>query len=60
MKSSNIKRGNPYPLGATLMEDGVNFAVYSENAESINIDLFEECSSDPVESIQLKEQDGYV
>lgn len=32
--------GSPYPLGATWDGEGVNFALYSENAEAIDLCLF--------------------
>jgi isoamylase len=34
--------GHEYPLGATADDDGVNFAVYSKNAERIEVCLFDE------------------
>jgi glycogen operon protein len=33
--------GRPWPLGATLGEDGVNFAVYASAAEKVEICLFD-------------------
>jgi glycogen operon protein len=33
--------GRPWPLGATLAEDGVNFAVYSSVAEKVEICIFD-------------------
>ena len=36
-----VWRGNPYPLGATWDGSGVNFAIFSENAESVDLCLFE-------------------
>ena len=30
-------RGHPYPLGATWDGAGVNFAIYSENAEGVEL-----------------------
>lgn len=36
-----IRPGNPYPLGASWDGNGVNFAVYSENAQSVELCLFE-------------------
>lgn len=35
-------RGSPTPLGATLTPEGVNFALYSENAEKVILCLFDE------------------
>jgi hypothetical protein len=36
-----ILPGSPYPLGATPDSEGVNFAVYSENATAIELCLFD-------------------
>ena len=34
--------GRPWPLGATLRDGGVNFAVYASAAERVEICLFDE------------------
>jgi isoamylase len=36
-----IRPGEPYPLGATWDGSGVNFAIFSEHAESVELCLFE-------------------
>src|ERR687897_2023658 len=36
-----VWRGNPYPLGATWDGSGVNFAIFSENAERVELCLFD-------------------
>ena len=33
--------GTPYPLGATWDGEGVNFALYSEYAEKVEVCLFD-------------------
>lgn len=33
--------GNPYPLGATWDGAGVNFSLFSEHAEGVELCLFE-------------------
>lgn len=33
--------GRPYPLGATLTPEGVNFALFSENATGVELSLFD-------------------
>ncbi len=33
--------GHPVPLGATVMEDGINFAVFSRHATCVWLDLFD-------------------
>ncbi len=37
----NIFPGNPYPLGATFDGEGVNFALYAENAKEVELCLFD-------------------
>ena len=56
-----LKSGKPYPLGATITDDGVNFAIFSENAERINLEIFKSIyDSDPAEIIELKEKTAHV
>ena len=38
---SEPKRGRPYPLGATLTGEGVNFSLFSSHAKSVELLLFE-------------------
>lgn len=40
-----IHIGSPYPLGATCHEGGVNFALFAENATSVEVCLFDEKES---------------
>ncbi len=40
-KTADIRTGKPEPLGASWDGSGVNFAIYSENAERIELCLFE-------------------
>src|SRR3990170_3745950 len=37
-----VWRGQPYPLGATWDGEGVNFALFSENATGVDLCLFDE------------------
>lgn len=39
-----INKGYPYPLGATVTADGVNFSLYSKNGDSVELLLFESSS----------------
>jgi isoamylase len=43
MPNGNIAvwKGNPYPLGATWDGEGVNFALFSEHAEKVEVCLFD-------------------
>ena len=53
--------GQPYPLGAKFDGRGVNFAIFSENAEEVTLCLFHE-AEDPTEyaQIRLKEYTDHV
>src|SRR5579883_2240603 len=53
--------GRPYPLGATWDGRGVNFAIYSENAQRVELCLFDTPDS-PTESrrVDLPEQTDQV
>jgi isoamylase len=53
--------GEAYPLGATFDGEGVNFALYAENADGVDLCLFDSLQSD-VESIKvrLKERSHHV
>ncbi len=50
--------GQPYPLGATFDGSGVNFAVFSEVAESIDLCLFDD--SEVETRLTLPETTGFV
>ncbi len=45
--------GTPYPLGATWTGEGVNFAIFSENATGVDVCLFDDANS-PVESVRVR------
>ena len=47
-------RGSHTPLGATLYQDGVNFAIYSQNAEKVVLCLFDENGNET--QLELVEQ----
>ena len=52
--------GRPYPLGATLTSDGVNFALYSRNAAEVFLLLFDPNKSDPTDIIRLPHRTKFV
>ncbi|HWL07444.1 MAG TPA: glycogen debranching protein GlgX [Planctomicrobium sp.] len=61
--SSNVRvwPGKPYPLGATWDGKGVNFALYSENAERVELCLFgTEMEFQPETRIPLRERTHQV
>ncbi len=52
--------GKPYPLGATWDGRGVNFALFSEHAEKVELCLFDPKGRRQVERIELREQTDQV
>jgi isoamylase len=51
--------GKPYPLGATPTSLGTNFALYSENATSVRVCIFDDAGKQ-IDCVDLKEQTAYV
>ena len=52
MTPVKIWLGYPYPLGATWLGNGVNFAIFSENATSVDLCLFDNIDA-PKENIRI-------
>jgi len=52
--------GRPYPLGSTWDGEGVNFALYSEHAEKVELCLFDETGKRELARIPLPEQTDMV
>lgn len=52
--------GSPYPLGATWDGQGVNFALFSENAERVELCLFDAHGRREVERIEMAEPTDLV
>jgi glycogen operon protein len=57
---SAVWRGNRFPLGATWDGEGVNFAVYSEHAEKVELCLFDPNGRREVERIALRERTDFI
>ncbi len=53
-----VWRGNPYPLGATWDGSGVNFAIFSEHAEAVDLCLFDADGTE--QRVRLVEQTDLV
>ena len=49
-----ISDGKYYPLGATLCEEGVNFAIYSQYAGQVFLLLFDRPDGEPTDIIKLE------
>ena len=61
MTTLKLRPGRPHPLGATVTPEGVNFALFSENATGVDLCLFDEPDS-PVETlrVRLTDQSNHV
>jgi glycogen operon protein len=55
-----VSEGKFYPLGATPTKEGVNFAVYSQNAREVYLLLFDRPDGDPTDIIRLENQARYI
>ncbi len=59
--SANVWPGNPYPLGATWDGLGINFVLYSENAQRVELVLFDHADDPaPSRTIALPERTGPI
>ena len=50
-----LEAGSPYPLGATFDGDGINFAVFSANAEKMELCLFDPSGRRELKRLALPE-----
>jgi isoamylase len=55
-----VRPGKPFPLGATWDGEGVNFALFSEHAEKVELCLFDARGRRETVRIELKEQTDQV
>jgi isoamylase len=55
-----VKPGLPYPLGAHVEEDGVNFALFSAHAEKVELCLFDPAGQLETNRIALPERSNDV
>ena len=55
-----VSDGKWYPLGATLIGEGVNFALYSKHASDVFLLLFDRPEGEPTDIIQLSTRTKYV
>jgi isoamylase len=52
--------GRPYPRGATWDGEGVNFALFSENAEKVELCIFDDKGRRELQRIELREHTDQV
>jgi len=58
--NKKISNGRYYPLGATLNEDGVNFALYSQYASEVFLLLFDKADGEPTDVIKIENRTKYI
>jgi isoamylase len=56
----SVWRGKPAPLGASWDGAGVNFALYSENAEGVELCLFDPKGRREIARIDIRERTNFV
>ncbi len=55
-----VTAGSPFPRGATWTGEGVNFSIFSESAESVELCLFDAEGAVELERVRLRERTGRV
>ena len=58
--TKTVVMGHEYPLGATVVDGGVNFALYSRNASAVQLLLFDKPNDEPTDIIQLQNRDKFI
>lgn len=54
MTDMKVQNGKPFPLGASLKDNGVNFSIYSKDASAVSLVLFNENNANnPFAEIEL-------
>jgi len=59
-RTREVWQGRPYPLGATWTGEGVNFALFSENATGVLLCLFDDVGRPEAERLRLVERTDQV
>ena len=52
--------GRPYPRGATWDGEGVNFALFSEHAERVELCVFDRAGRHELQRIDVRERTDFV
>ncbi len=60
MRSRTLGEGQPYPLGATPDQRGVNFAIFSANSEKVELCLFDSAGQRELTRHSLPERTGDI
>lgn len=57
---NRVTEGRPWPMGASLTETGVNFAVFSAHAEGLELCLFSEDGAHETERLPFAAREGDI
>ena len=60
MDNVRVSAGKSYPLGATFDGNGVNFALFSANAEKVELCLFDETGTKELERFSILVNDNNI
>jgi glycogen operon protein len=60
MNKLAVWRGRPYPLGATWDGEGVNFSLFSEHADKVELCLFEQRGRHEIARIPVRWQTDQI
>ena len=60
VKDFQVSVGEAYPLGATLVDHGCNFAIYAPDAKAVILCIFHRDTEEPWAEIVLPEKTGDV
>ncbi|MFA6093497.1 MAG: glycogen debranching protein GlgX [Elusimicrobiota bacterium] len=60
MSPRKVSPGAFFPLGASVQAEGVNFALYSQHAERVELLLFDEAGAPPSDVIVLGHRDRFI
>ncbi len=55
-KNFKLRRGKPFPFGATLIPGGVNFSIYSSHAQACTLVLFKKRAAEPMAEIPFPDE----
>lgn len=51
-----LRRGKPFPFGATIVPSGINFSIFSSHATSCTLVLFKKQAKEPMAEIPVPEE----
>lgn len=58
--NKKISSGKFYPLGATAHDNGVNFALFSQDAKEVYLLLFDSSEGEPTDCIRIENRTRFI